>query len=373
MNKLCESKVLFEVNNFLSLREIITFSICSKMIFQCCIREDSFWKHMVQQRTAPIFSHEIDQDFLSSINMSTYHDFYAIFHESLYCPFTYYAKLPNYSSGNFGELYVLEIYDKYLYLKEVSADGTCNCSALFTFYPRTKAFVILGVSETWVNEFQTKLSFLQNSLLLTAASCSSHVVSEYAALPNNINLHGKVESAILSDISNTLGLVTGKYGSHGLEILHIGLYNSIDDPFPKPSTDIGKLHLRGLKIKGDPNVPGWELSFAIDLTLNYHIDQTIAADNRIVLNFNTVTQIIDIDTRRVHISKWYRGFGQINRIPGTWQPEFEPCSMIVYNKPLSSSESGGVPNVLFSILWEMPGEDFRHMIDYNALPGRKTV
>ena len=371
MNNLCESKVLFEVNNFLSIREIVTFSMCSKMICQCCLREDSFWKYMVQQRTVPIFSYEIDQNLLDSIQMSTYYNFYAAFHESLYCPFTYYAKLPNYS-GNFGELYILEIFDKYLQLKEVSPDGTSNCSALFTFYRNIKAFVVLGVTETFFNQFQTRLSFSKNSLFLKASS-ANHVVSEYAALPKNVNLHGKAESAILSDISNTLGLVTGEYGTHGSEILHVGLYNGIDDPFPKPPTDIGKLHLRGLKIKGDPNVPGWELSFAIDLTLNYRIDQTIAADNRIVINFNTVTQIFDINTRRAYISKWYRGFGQINRIPGTWRPEFEPCSMIVYNKPLSSSESGGLPNVLFSILWEMPGEDFRHIIDYNALPGRKTV
>ena len=53
--------------------------------------------------------------------------------------------------------------------------------------------------------------------------------------------------------------------------------------------------------------------------------------------------------------------GQINMVPGQWQPEWVPATVLVYGPPLD-----GVLTVIF----EDEGEPFRHAIDFEGAVGR---
>ena len=51
-------------------------------------------------------------------------------------------------------------------------------------------------------------------------------------------------------------------------------------------------------------------------------------------------------------------WGQINHVPGTWKPEWEPATLVAYKR-------GG----LFSIVFEQPDAEFRTLKDFYPLPG----
>jgi len=71
----------------------------------------------------------------------------------------------------------------------------------------------------------------------------------------------------------------------------------------------------------------------------------------------TATQLSD---RIPYIVFWARGYGQINRIPSVWNPEWVGCSFILF-----SDQTGR-----FSILWDDDSQYFRHSLEFEAYPLR---
>lgn len=160
-----------------------------------------------------------------------------------------------------------------------------------------------------------------------------------------------------------LGLFIAPYGSHGLEILHISFHGA-EEHSNHNSHNFGNVQLQGLKISGDPNVPAGQLSFCIDITNVIDPSVAIEMDLRPVVTFppdSLRPQILNIKDRLNNMLLWARGYGQINRNPPIWEPEWVGCSYILYSVPLKN-------NVRFSIIWDDESAYFLHAIDFVHLP-----
>lgn len=175
-----------------------------------------------------------------------------------------------------------------------------------------------------------------------------------------------------------LGLFVAPYGEHGLEILHISIhqdgknpsmqqFNNLEDnemQIDRVDSSQGNIMLQGLKISGDPNVPAGELSFYVDMNNMVDPRAALFADQRAVVTFppdSRSPEILSLEGRLDSMLFWARGYGQINRNPPTWDPEWVSCSYILYNTPLKN-------NVRFSIVWDDESDFFRHAIDFVHLP-----
>ena len=178
-----------------------------------------------------------------------------------------------------------------------------------------------------------------------------------------------------------VGLFVAPYGAHGLEILHISLQKSEKEVNMDSTTmgthnqnergsfggsfgNFGNFMLQGLKISGDPNVPAGELSFCVDMSNIIDPRAAYLADQRPVVTFpidSASPEIFSLEERLDCMLFWARGYGQINRNPPVWDPEWVGCSYILYNSPLKN-------NARFSIIWDDESDFFRHAIDFVHLP-----
>jgi hypothetical protein len=149
-----------------------------------------------------------------------------------------------------------------------------------------------------------------------------------------------------------------------MEIVHVSIHRCEDSTAcPSSSgTDFGSIQLQGLKITGDPNVPANKLSFCINLTDRVNVNEIFLEDDRPVVIFpSTGPIVIDLESRIPHMGIWARGYGQINRNPPIWQPEWVSCAIITYRQPLSENQTQ------FTILWKDEGSFYRHAMDFHAV------
>lgn len=163
-----------------------------------------------------------------------------------------------------------------------------------------------------------------------------------------------------------VGLFRAQYGSHGKEILHMSLHRSPDSTSLTFDNNVsfGRLQLHGLKITGDQNVPANQFSFIINLDEECDIVTVFAEDIRPILIFPEQLPfpiITDWYDRLPRIRFWAQGLGQINRHPPRWNPQWVPCSFVLYDSPLNNNR------VSFSILWKDANEPFRHAMDFISM------
>ncbi|KAI7846062.1 hypothetical protein COHA_000428 [Chlorella ohadii] len=161
------------------------------------------------------------------------------------------------------------------------------------------------------------------------------------------------------------GVRTGSYGPHGLEVLQLAASSSEADA--PPGCPIRGPRLQGLKLLGDPNVPALKYSFVADATscrlgpYSRDTDDPFAPGPGLarpcLAFYQHGTVLVDVEARPV-VAR-FRAVGQINMVPGQWQPEWVPATVLVYGPPLD-----GVLTVIF----EDEGEPFRHAIDFEELP-----
>lgn len=174
--------------------------------------------------------------------------------------------------------------------------------------------------------------------------------------------------SIARKVESCLGLFSAPYGSHGIEILHLSLRGGSQQHIMSPplveGVDFGPLQLYGLKITGDSNVPAGQLSFIINLLSPVDVsEEVLAEDERPVFMFSPPHDAIRISLvqRRPYIKSWMRGYGQINRNPSVWRPEWVGCKCIFYHTPPPSTFAS------FTIVWDDESESFRHAMDFRAV------
>ncbi|CAM9560024.1 unnamed protein product, partial [Phaeothamnion confervicola] len=162
------------------------------------------------------------------------------------------------------------------------------------------------------------------------------------------------------------GIWMAAYGGHGMQIVQTSMRVAspagasaataaaadVDSPLAG-----GGPRLWGVKVVGDPNVPAGRCSFVVNLARAYHPDEELMQDPRLVVSFPTSGAVVaDLAARRASIDTWYKGLGQINRLPGVWKPEWVEIDFIVYGEGATA----------FSVVWSEPGEAIRVMVD--AIP-----
>ena len=150
-------------------------------------------------------------------------------------------------------------------------------------------------------------------------------------------------------------LFTGVYGPHGQEVLHTEVLHT---------EEFGWV-LRGLKVTGDRNVPCGEDSVRAHLNEECDVlheaaflpDQHFSvfgkAPNETALPTEIGLVFVSLrDDRLPYIAKWYKGFGQINMVPGIWEPQQVAVHLLVYRQRPDG--------LAFSIMWV---DDF-HVLDF---------
>ena len=189
-------------------------------------------------------------------------------------------------------------------------------------------------------------------------------ISELGEFSSHISTQKSV-SSIPTVLNGCLGLMHSFYGSHGSEILHISIHDrSVSSLALKDNGDIhfGNIQLMGMKVTGDPNVPAGNFSFVVNLDQSHSPVDELHADNRLVISFEGAlgAHIVDMDQEVLRICHWYRGFGQINRNPFQWNPEWVGCNLLVYfvSEPTDYQ---------FSILWDDDDSDYRHVMHFRRL------
>lgn len=178
----------------------------------------------------------------------------------------------------------------------------------------------------------------------------------------------------LALVHSSLGLFRAVYGSHGSEILHVSISRRNDASWLQPilstesEIDFGELQLQGLKITGDPNVPAGQLSFCINLLSTIDVPTAFEADPRLMLMFGGnhlfVTNLRD---RQRRIIRWAKGYGQINRYPPLWNPEWVPCDLVFYDSLITEVPSSPERPAQFTIVWQDASETYRHAMDFSPL------
>jgi Cyclin D1 binding domain len=195
-------------------------------------------------------------------------------------------------------------------------------------------------------------------------------------LPNNFQKSKSDKSALLRSticghVNSITGLFVARYGSHGLELLHISLVENDErvlEGSDSLNSDLKELFyvVNGLKVTGDPNVPAAQLSFTVDVTHTKDFYSWINADTRPVIVFSEdgVTNVTLMSERQNNIRAAYRGKGQINRVPDLWDPEWVDLTLVIYT---DSSVANGSS---FSIVWDDIGETYRHLMDFVPFLGQ---
>lgn len=162
--------------------------------------------------------------------------------------------------------------------------------------------------------------------------------------------------------TSTIGLYTAPYGSHGNEILHLSIHSKSSPAFLPCSDqfDFGNVQLQALKISGDPNVPANRISFCINLELTMDPTSALLEDSRPIITFNEngIPRWISLEQRLPNVVSWARGYGQINRDPSHWAPEWVGCTFVLM-KNLQPR---------FCIVWDDETAALRHSMDFLPLP-----
>lgn len=149
---------------------------------------------------------------------------------------------------------------------------------------------------------------------------------------------------------------TAVYGPHGQEVVYVLMLH----------TQAGWI-LRGRKVVGDPNVPSGEDSFRVHVAEQLLAHEVIGIPE-IFSVFRKAGSVVALPSeigltpvnfrlqRLPRVVKWFRGFGQINRAPGVWQPELVPILFLIYSPPTTGPDD----DLSFSVIWV---DDF-HVLDY---------
>jgi len=168
-------------------------------------------------------------------------------------------------------------------------------------------------------------------------------------------LCGGEEQSVLRQVC---GLCCAPYGSHGMEILQVSL-ESVDSDSDGPAGGSGRPPFRGLcvlgrKVTGDRNVPAGETSFVADVQRDVPLEEVLA-DGRPMISFIPTGHNMMVDLEQRPVARVYPAKGQINKIPGVWEPEWVDAFLLVYD------------NGWFSMLWQDSDRAWRHIMDFTPL------
>eukprot|EP01036_Dinobryon_divergens_P029447 gene29447-38542_t len=377
----CSADSIFEISGFLSAEECCKFSMAGKL-FKIILDSDKIWDFYILYRIRGFSNTEFQRSYESVdllkriLGYRRSKDFYVSFRRLQFNILGWFRALPPFHINVNGGLYCGRVVEnEFLYqLVDTSGDIVGNSFSFKIRYDKglnslvAKSFGAEG--KTFFVELGSAIEFIefQNS------SYSKLIPIEMPKIltPPDTSLYSQSLSPMnkSTSVDYCFGLHISPYGSHGLEILNISLHDEMDSCWLRrvcighTNIEFGALQLHGLKVTGDPNVPAGNISFCINMSVSMNPQAAIERDRRTIVSFpanSREPEFISLRHRADNIASWFRGYGQINRKPPTWNPEWVGCSLILYQSPLLSGAR-------FTILWDNETEYYRHAMDFRPLP-----
>mmetsp|Transcript_12278 Transcript_12278/g.16849 ORF Transcript_12278/g.16849 Transcript_12278/m.16849 type:complete len:403 (+) Transcript_12278:132-1340(+) len=379
------SDSIFEIVGFLSAAECCFFGQCCKSL-KNIVDSDKIWDFYSLYRIEGFMNTQFENNyqlinFLKRIlGYSNAKDFYVSFRQLQFNLLGWFRALPPFTFGQNGGLYCGRVIDGEFLYQLVDENGNIvgNETSFKIRYEKSSKSL---VGKSYGSEGKTFIVKLGNEMSLygprglmvpgsKTKSTLPDLAIKLATLPSSANVQRLISEVQKPfEIASCLGLFLAPYGSHGLEILHLSLHDMSDGCWIRSPNEeqlpFGQVQLHGLKIKGDPNVPAGQLSFCINIHNVVHPQIAIQRDRRTIVSFppnSRDPEFISLDERCSNIVSWFRGFGQINRRPPYWNPEWVGCSLILYRNALKNN------GARFTILWDNETEYYRHAMDFMPLP-----
>jgi hypothetical protein len=343
--------------------------------------EEKIWWHFCRYRIPGLQLDKTvtgDQDLeimRQLFHFPSYRQFYTSLYRLQVFPFGWFHLIPFSPQMCHGGLYHILVQDgeiRCLFADDRGQYITDNRSLRISYSSERRRLV----AESWIHK-ECFLVSINNDTISFILQPKSHQLP--LAAPNNavalqplpplVGLQIRQHWSEFETLAMSLGLFTARYGSHGSEILHLSLHSRGDVRGLRSGNnfDFGDIQLQGLKITGDPNVPSNQLSFCINIQSLLDINAAFNQDNRPIIIFPPDRQnpiVISLQQRLPMVQLWARGYGQINRDPNVWAPEWVRCAFILYKQPLC----GEAHRAMFSILWDDEHDYFRHAMDFRPLP-----
>mmetsp|Transcript_32242 Transcript_32242/g.42516 ORF Transcript_32242/g.42516 Transcript_32242/m.42516 type:complete len:401 (-) Transcript_32242:804-2006(-) len=364
--------VVSSVLKFCSVHSILNFSICNKESLalsdgdsiweQCCYNKVLFEKNeqLVQDAVNDVVWNEI-LGLRKALSISFKQIF--VLMQFFPLPITGIYKKVNTDISDFrGSVVLLKPHSGKLRIEAVPPSVEANGFAMFEV-------TLEGCAISCTKPYSGKKVVLQKQkerIINIAELPDAKDLSLEPIWINTINLPllsgsslQEKSAPVLEFCQNLQGLWTGLYASHGMEVLQISINTGRADssvscdvcPFP-----LSFPRLEGLKVIGDANVPANELSFLVDLSKVFDPLEEFDLDSRSILQFSSPDHY-DIHSADVWKRKaivWAKGCGQINRIQGSWNPEWEEIDFLFCNDCLA-------------VLWRDSYSRVRHIIELKPL------
>ena len=378
---------------YLTPQECAKLAACSRMLRHIS-SNDHLWESYAQRITiSPFCSVEVNNRNIllvkSLLHIRDFKTFFAIFGRMKYPLIGWFRLARSKQNPNLnGGLFLMSVGDNKLMCQQIDSIGNVVLGN-DSYYIRycNKKRKLIGRCVLSDSPYELELDTKLKMHLHNVASRDFVVLKPIPHPTHSLNQTNlRLESLSIKQYSsNFLGLYTAPYGSHGLEILHLSLYRSTGK-MPSGMTKVDGLSrsapavavwrdsdivLQGLKVTGDRNVPAGQVSFVINLSQPMNVLEQVQLDRRFIVVFPHLTetpQLLSLEERLPNILFWARGFGQLNRNPALWNPEWVGCSFIFYR---SSLAQGGVS---FSLLWDDDSDPyFRHAMDFQKLQLKSKV
>ena len=419
-----ESDTMYEILYYLTYKDIISISKTCKSLYSTIQDDIKCWKmlciHHIVPIQAPHHPKQWIEKILSNLTIPSYYSLYYLFKDATINPRNYYwTETPKDGKGylddhdhrifpsgslicfgdslNFGHVidegYVWEHFEcrttKQLEfnskLNKFQRDRTVEDNIINTIEFKDDKIIevekeINNVDSSDVERVTIRKVTVYSPIPIDATFSTlslplpSETPQRQALSSSSVTALQSMYPPHFSKLLELQGLCTGTYGGHGNEILHCGITRNKETLSGNNYLShfgADELFLRGLKIQGDRNVPGWQMSWAVRIMNTVDIQHTLLSDDRPIIQ----SQWIMNKTERLHLIEYcFEGFGQINRVPGTWDPEWENILYIVYKRPLTAAESRNREDgTIFSVIFCPEDTAFLHIIDYRALDNRDEL
>lgn len=325
-------QVIYLVTDFLELKDILSLRVAA-CFFYTALAKQEYWKSFLSQKISVphnLINSNWMENLLVSLHLSSFFILSCILNRLQFQIFGYWTLVPSYPDyAKFanGEIILIAMKD----------------SHLIAFSLNRKNFSVM--------EYKIEYNRASNRLYL----------QEFFELHlNNGMLHFDTPGLSRRFLKLTLplkdgitGLVKGYYSGNGEELLLISSnLNDITDVEDKKQAmeDVhplfGGVGLVGLKIMGDKYVPAHRLSFKIYSNTRGNASELVnVLPSHVYHSYHNDTdfQINSFPEERLpYVAYWCNGLGQINRTPGSWNPEYKTAFLVVYTwgccVPLSATQ-----------------------------------
>jgi hypothetical protein len=362
-----------EVLVFLGVKDSYSFSLTSASCYSV-FRDEKLWINFCSTSLVAVKGLTFER--LHNVKeLMCYPSYYFMYYtlKDLKCSlFGYFQSIPLVYDRNYckGGLFRISPLKSCIICVQINDKGEeiDEWKLFFRFDQHSKSLKLLNLSDS--AEFFA-VSFSTASVVLDYLWRSSFLSRSLERIPGPVcstlvcDVRSTESGELLQDCQNCLGMFTSTYSSHGIEILHLSLQSSVRERFLFPGfADFGTIALVGLKITGDRNVPAGQVSFIIDIMNRNHSYSPPEIPTLVYPgNSKAKGRIIDWEKRKAFLHFSSLGYGQINRIPFEWNPEWVKCEFIVYKEPIESDEA------VFTMIWrddEVIG--MHHALDFSLLP-----